>query len=260
MKNLLKIISNDNYLLLNRDLIRELGLDETVLLCELCHEQQYWQDKNSLQKDGFFYSTVENIENQIGIKKKKQLTIINKLKALNLIEVKYHDMPKKRYIKVNVSEIESLQEKYSSKKEAEKIKLTEFDYDIINKVFFEKELSKEIKNTFAEYVLVLKQYKKFDVNLKNMRGLLNSFLQFKDKSIEEQKKIINQSKNKKWKSFYPIREKIKQNSKKEEQKKVSSKSEPYYKSPADTYVQRLQEGYMKKLERSRYGSNYENYI
>ena len=205
MKEILKILANDNFIILNRDLIREIGLDAAVLLAELGSEQDYWKRKSRLGKDGFFYSTIENIEKNIGFKKKKQLTLVKKLESLNLIEVKYHDIPKKRYIRVNVAQLETIQEKYSKKKSDTEIKLVESDYDIIDKVFFEKEIPKELKNTFAEYVLVIKQEKEFDVNLKNIRGLANSLKKFEDCSIEEQKKIINKSKSKKWKNFYPLK-------------------------------------------------------
>ena len=71
MQDLLKLISNENYIIVNRDLIKEIGLDETILLSELCSEQYYWKSKDKLGKDGFFFSTIENIENNIGFKKKK---------------------------------------------------------------------------------------------------------------------------------------------------------------------------------------------
>ena len=222
-KNLLKVLSNDNFLILNRDLIKELGLDEAILLCELCHEQYYWEMNKKLQKDGTFYSTVENIEKQIGLKKKKQLTLLNKLKVLNLVEVKYHDMPKKRYIKVNISELEEILNKYKERKKERDIVLTEKDYDTINKVFFEYDLSKELKNLFSELVLVLKQHKDFEVTLKNVRGLGKSLLQFKSCTVEEQKKIIHKSINGKWSGFYPL-------------KKIK---DPY----ADMYEKKLQQQY-----------------
>ena len=212
-KNLLRVLSNDNFLILSRDLVKEIGLDEAILLGELCHEQVYWETMNKLQKDGTFYTTVENIEKQIGLKKNKQLVILKKLKALNLIEIKYHDIPRKRYIKVNVFELEKIQNKYKKKeKEKEKTKekiitLNKSEYDIINKVFFENEFSNELKNTFSEYVLELKKYKNFEVTLKNVRGLAKSLREFKESSIEDQKKIINKSKQKRWTGFYPIKKK-----------------------------------------------------
>lgn len=206
-KNLLKVLSNDNFLIINRDLIKELGLDEAVLLCELCNEQYYWEMNNKLQKDGTFYSTVENIEKHIGLKKKKQLTLLNKLKKLNLVDVKYHDIPKKRYIKVNTSEIEEILNKYSEKRKEKDIVLTEKDYDKINKVFFEYDLSKELKSLFSELVLVLKQHKDFEVTLKNVRGLGKNLQKFKDCSIKEQKKMIHKSIDKKWTGFYPSEKK-----------------------------------------------------
>ena len=214
MQDLLKLISNENYIIVNRDLIKEIGLDEAVLLSELCSEQYYWKSKDKLGKDGFFFSTIENIENNIGFKKKKQLTLLKELKSRNLIEVKYHDMPKKRYIKVNVLELEKILKKYNVDKKKSDITLNKFDYEVIEKVFFEYEFDKELKTPFTDYILVLKQEKDFSVNLRNVRGLAKSLENFKDRSLEEQKKIIKQSTNKKWKNFYDL----KQNSSKKHQK------------------------------------------
>ena len=205
MQDLLKLISNENYIIVNRDLIKEIGLDETILLSELCSEQNYWKSKDKLGKDGFFFSTIENIENNIGFKKKKQLTLLKDLKSRNLIEVKYHDMPKKRYIKVNALELEKIQKKYTIEKKKEDIKLNEFDYEIIDKVFFEHGFDTKLKTTFSDYILTLKQEKEFSVSLKNVRGLAKSLEDFKDRSVDEQKKIIKQSTKKKWKNFYELK-------------------------------------------------------
>lgn len=214
MQDLLKLISNENYIIVNRDLIKEIGLDEAVLLSELCSEQYYWKSKDKLGKDGFFFSTIENIENNIGFKKKKQLTLLKELKSRDLIEVKYHDMPKKRYIKVNALELEKILKKYNVDKKKSDITLNKFDYEVIEKVFFEYEFDKELKTPFTDYILVLKQEKDFSVNLRNVRGLAKSLENFKDRSLEEQKKIIKQSTKKKWKNFYDL----KQNSSKKHQK------------------------------------------
>lgn len=204
-RNLLKVLSNDNFLMINKDLIKELGLEETVLFAELCYEQFYWETNNKLQEDGTFYSTVENIEERLGLKKKKQLAILKKLKELNLIKIKYHDTPRKRYIKVNVLELEKIQDKYKKKRIDENILLEETDYEIIDKVFFENEFSKKIKEIFSEYVLVLKREREFNVTLRNVRGLAKSLRKFKECSIEEQKKIIYKSKEKRWSGFYPLK-------------------------------------------------------
>ena len=39
-----------------------LGLNEAVLLGELCSEYSYWNNIDKLEDDGYFYSTRENIE------------------------------------------------------------------------------------------------------------------------------------------------------------------------------------------------------
>ena len=198
MRDLLKLLANGNYIILNRDLIKEIGLDETVLLGELCSEQHYWERKMKLGKDGFFYSTIENIERQICLKGKKQRTVLNKLKSLNLVDVKYHDMPKKRYVRVNVSQLETFQKRFPTEKQKTEIRLTEADYEVINDVVFEKNIPEELKKLFAEHILKLKQVKHWEVSLRSVRGLANSLKELEEYPIEEQKKFIRKSTEKAW--------------------------------------------------------------
>ena len=60
---ILQLISTSNFITVNKDLIKELGLEEAILLGELASEYEYWQKKDEIQ-DGYFYSTIENIEKE----------------------------------------------------------------------------------------------------------------------------------------------------------------------------------------------------
>ena len=59
----MSILSNDGYIILNKYVMKALGLHEAILLGELCSEYIYWYKEEKLQ-DGFFYSTRENIEKE----------------------------------------------------------------------------------------------------------------------------------------------------------------------------------------------------
>lgn len=105
-KAVIALLATNNYIALNRDVIK--ALKDTVsaaLLCELCSEYVYWSKKKQLTEDGYFFSTVENIENTLFIKRKKQENIIKELKQLGLIETKLIGVPAKRHIKINPEKI-----------------------------------------------------------------------------------------------------------------------------------------------------------
>lgn len=108
---ILNLISNNNFITLNKDLIKAIGLEEAILLGELASEYDYWNRKGELD-EGFFYSTIENIEKNTTLSVHKQRKALNNLKEKGLIEIKVKGIPAKRYIKIlekQVYEILSIQ-------------------------------------------------------------------------------------------------------------------------------------------------------
>lgn len=104
---LLKLLSSSNYLVINKDLMKVLGIEETILLGELASEYDYWYKKQELEDD-YFYSTIENVEKNTTLSKYKQTQAMNKLKELGIIETKLKGIPAKRYIKINEDRIEEV--------------------------------------------------------------------------------------------------------------------------------------------------------
>ena len=97
--DLRKLLAHNNYIIVNKELAKIIGLDESVMLGELCNESIYWEEKGLLE-NGYFYSTLENIENSITFKPKKQKKLLDHLIELKLIDVKLKGIPAKRYIKI----------------------------------------------------------------------------------------------------------------------------------------------------------------
>lgn len=95
-----RLLASSNYLAVNRDLIGFLGLETAAFFSELASECSYFEDRHLLA-DGWFFTTVENIQRKTGIKKKRQYSIFKELKALGLVETKRAGMPAKRYIRIN---------------------------------------------------------------------------------------------------------------------------------------------------------------
>lgn len=96
-----KLQATGNYLQVNRTLINKLGLEEAILLSEFANEENYWEKEHKLNKDKFFFSTVDNIEKMLGFKIDKQRKLIKSLESKNIITVQYRDLPRKRYVRIN---------------------------------------------------------------------------------------------------------------------------------------------------------------
>ena len=103
----LQLLASRNYIVVNKDLIRIIGLEESVILGELASEYNYYLDRQELE-DGYFYSTIENIENNTGLNEYKQRKAMNSLKLKKIIEVKIKGIPAKRYIKLNEEQVTEL--------------------------------------------------------------------------------------------------------------------------------------------------------
>lgn len=96
----INFLANNGHIVVSKFLIHQIGLEETVLLGELCAEYGYWENIKKLE-EGFFPSSVENIEVQTTFKKKKQQELLNNLAEKKLIEIKKDGYPAKRLIKID---------------------------------------------------------------------------------------------------------------------------------------------------------------
>lgn len=101
---ILQFLASRNYITVNKDLIKIIGLEEAVVLGELASEYNYFLDKEELE-DGYFYSTIENMENNTGLTEHKQRKAINTLKDKELLDIRVKGMPAKRYIKINEEQV-----------------------------------------------------------------------------------------------------------------------------------------------------------
>lgn len=96
----LDFLDSGNYIAANRSLIRAFGLNVAVIIGELASEARYWKREGKLE-DGWFFSTVENIEKATGLNSYYQRDAIKQLQGLGFIETKYKGLPRKRYFRIN---------------------------------------------------------------------------------------------------------------------------------------------------------------
>ena len=76
---IIDLLANNGYIVLNKTVMKAIGLHEAILLGELCSEYVYWRKRDELE-DGYFYSTRENIEEQTMLSVYQQRKAIKNLK------------------------------------------------------------------------------------------------------------------------------------------------------------------------------------
>lgn len=97
---IIDLLANNGYIVLNKTVMKVIGLHEAILLGELCSEYVYWRKKDELE-DGYFYSTRENIEEQTMLSVYQQRKAIKNLKKKGILETKEFGMPLKTWYFIN---------------------------------------------------------------------------------------------------------------------------------------------------------------
>lgn len=98
--NFVNILANNSFIVVNKTLMKTIGLHEAIVLGELSAQMLYWE-KEKMLEDGFFYSTRENIEEQTMLSAYSQRIALNNLIRLNLLEIKQKGMPLRTWYSIN---------------------------------------------------------------------------------------------------------------------------------------------------------------
>ena len=93
------LLSSTAFLVLNKELARQVGLKEAVLLADLISKEEYFIANG--MTDGWFFNTESNIEKDTTLTAYQQRRCIKTLKDKGLIEVKRKGIPAKQYFKIN---------------------------------------------------------------------------------------------------------------------------------------------------------------
>ena len=102
-KTFKQLLMSSNYYTLNKQIVKELGIESAFLLTILIEASDGLADE-----EGWFYQTIEKIGELTGIGRHKQDKIIKELIELKILEQKNKGVPCKRYFKVNYEMIENL--------------------------------------------------------------------------------------------------------------------------------------------------------
>lgn len=103
--SIINLLASRNFIVVNKDVAKAIGLDEAIMLGELASEYAYWDNRDELTDDGYFYSTIENVEENTTFSQYKQQKSIEKLADAGLLYVSRRGLPAKRYIKLREDNI-----------------------------------------------------------------------------------------------------------------------------------------------------------
>lgn len=99
--DLINYLASDNYIIVNKALIKALGLTEAIMIGELCTEYNYWKKQDKLEDD-MFYSTIENVEENTGLTAYEQRAAIKSLENVGVLTVTLKGVPAKRYFRLDI--------------------------------------------------------------------------------------------------------------------------------------------------------------
>ena len=102
-RTLKQLLMSSNYYVLNKQIIKTLGIESTFLLTALIEASDGLSDEN-----GWFYKTAPSLEEETGLSKHKQSNIIDELIRLGILEQENKGMPMKRFFRINFKKIEEL--------------------------------------------------------------------------------------------------------------------------------------------------------
>jgi len=102
--DLVTYLASDNYIIVNKTIIKAFGMNEAVLLGELCSEYKYWEKENKLV-EGMFFSTIENIEENTGLTAHEQRQAIKSLENAGILSTCLKGVPARKYFKLDLEPV-----------------------------------------------------------------------------------------------------------------------------------------------------------
>ena len=229
--SVIDILSNGNYIVVNKKIASDLGLYEAILLGELAREHKYWANIEKLE-DGFFYSTVENIKENTTLSRKQQTRAMNTLEDKGIVTAVLKGIPAKRYVRINEDAIlPYLLDKFvpngitsssqtdeqvstkrtinnnnnnNNKKESKKESIKErkhSGYDEILATIADDNL----REAYLEYIKMRKMIKA-PMTDRALQMLINKVEQLEPGNTERQKLLLDTAILNNWKSVYPLKD------------------------------------------------------
>jgi hypothetical protein len=93
------LLSSSAFLIVNKQLAKQVGLKGAVLLADLISKEEYFIANG--MTDGWFFNTEANIEKDTTLTSYQQRKVLKTLKKNEIIETKRKGIPAKQYFKIN---------------------------------------------------------------------------------------------------------------------------------------------------------------
>lgn len=101
MKEIIKLLNPDNTVTLNRPLAHALGTNEAIIYAALIGKQAYYEQNAMLDANGWFYSTIADLQESTGLSRYQQNRAIKTLVDAGLVMCCKKGLPSKRYFIVS---------------------------------------------------------------------------------------------------------------------------------------------------------------
>ena len=98
-----QLLSSTAFLVVNKELAKNIGLKETVLLADLISKEEYFIDNG--MTDGWFFNTEANIQKDTTLTPYQQRNALKSLKNHEIIETMRKGIPAKQYFKINEGQV-----------------------------------------------------------------------------------------------------------------------------------------------------------
>ena len=102
------ILGNQSYVAVYKKLINKIGLLDAVILSLLYNYAIFYYSKDVLDEEGFFYKSMNSLEEELKVSSHVIRTSLKNLKVLRLIDYKKKGCPPKLYFYINVLKIRDL--------------------------------------------------------------------------------------------------------------------------------------------------------
>ena len=161
------LLSSTAFLVVNKELAKQIGLNETVLLADLISKEQYFKEKeySNYEMGGWFFNTAKNIQDDTTLTSHQQRKAVKNLKSLGIIETQLIGIPAKQHFKIIENKLLSYFTTSYSKSEQQVVKKTQTinknkEITIKNNIsirekfvseVMELDYPKELKIDFIEY-------------------------------------------------------------------------------------------------------------
>ena len=153
-KTFKQLLMSSNYYTLNKQIVKELGIESAFLLTILIEASDGLADN-----EGWFYQTIEKIGELTGLGRHKQDKIIKELIDLKILEQKNKGVPCKRYFKVNYEMIENLVFQNQQSSLSENGNNKEYIINNLNKELNHKEHNKSCDDCSDDLKAIKKWFK-----------------------------------------------------------------------------------------------------